>query len=215
MVELEYVLFLCVVAPLILMLFLLEGRAKLVMGYMVTGIFGCLFVAEMNTLILSLFQNDTEYMTTVITPITEEIVKMIPILFYAKAFSDRRDTITMISFATGIGFGMFENMLILVQSIGAVTVTWAVVRGFSTALMHGICTYAVGYGISFINQRKKLFYSGVFALLTFAAVYHGIYNMLQLNYPHIGSFLPIVTYIPFVVIWIRRARRERKEKAAR
>ena len=37
----------------------------------------------------------------------------------------------------------------------------------------------IGFGISFINKKKKLFFSGVFALLTFAAIYHGIFNMLQ------------------------------------
>lgn len=37
----------------------------------------------------------------------------------------------------------------------------------------------IGFGISFINKKKKLFFSGVFALLTFAAIYHGFFNMLQ------------------------------------
>ena len=203
MVNLEYVLFICVVAPLVLMLFLLQGRAKLVLGFMVIGIFGCLFVSELNALLLPLFDRDMVYVTTVITPITEEIIKAIPLLFYAKVYSDKRSTITMIAFALGIGFGMFENTVILVQNIETVTITWAVIRGFSTALMHGICTYTVGYGISFINKKKKLFFSGVFALLTFAAIYHGIFNMLQLRHSYIGSFVPIITYIPFVVLQLR------------
>ena len=55
--------------------------------------------------------------TSVITPITEEIIKALPILFYAKVYSDKRETIMLISLALGIGFGMFENTVILVQNI--------------------------------------------------------------------------------------------------
>ena len=200
MVSLEYILFLCVVVPLGLMLPMLTGRAKLVMGHMIIGIIVCLFVSELNALILPLFDNDLEYTTTVITPITEEIIKAIPILFYAMVFSDKRETVTMLAFALGIGFGMFENMVILVQNIEMVTLTWAIIRGFATALMHGICTLSVGFGISFIRKKRKLFYCGTFALLTFAAIYHGIFNMLQTSYKYIGSFIPIVTYVPIFLL---------------
>ena len=41
----------------------------------------------------------------------------VPILFYAKVYSDKRETIMLISLALGIGFGMFENTVILVQNI--------------------------------------------------------------------------------------------------
>ena len=212
MVSLEYILFLCVVAPLFLMLLMLTGRARLVLGYMIIGIIVCLFVSELNALLLPLFDYDLEYTTTAITPITEEIIKAIPILFYAKVYSDRRETVTMIAFALGIGFGMFENTVILVQNIEMVTLTWAVIRGFATALMHGMCTYAVGFGISFINKKRKLFYTGVFALLTFASIYHGIFNMLQTDHKYIGSFLPVVTYLP--VFLLQRKQYQRKKQAA-
>ncbi len=208
MVNLEYILFTCVTAPLVLMYLMLPGRAKLVMGYMIIGIIACLFVSELNALLLPLFADDLVYMTSVITPITEEIIKALPILFYAKVYSDKRDTVLLIAFALGIGFGMFENAVILIQNISSVTITWAVIRGFATALMHGICTLSVGFGISFINKRKKLFYTGVFALLTFAAIYHGIFNMLQMDYKYIGACIPIATYIPIVLLQIKSFRQK-------
>ena len=119
MVNLEYILFTCVTAPLFLMYLMLPGRAKLVLGYMIIGIIARLFVSELNALILPLFGNDLVYMTSVITPITEEIIKALPILFYAKVYSDKRDTVMLIAFALGIGFGMFENAVILIQNIKA------------------------------------------------------------------------------------------------
>lgn len=198
--NLIYILFICTVAPLVLMLMLLKKRAKLTVGYMLIGIFVSLFVSELNALLLSLFDGDLLYVTTTITPVTEEIVKAIPVLVFALLFTDDREKLMTIAFAAGIGFAMFENMVILVQNIESVTIGWAVIRGFSTALMHGVCTAAVGYGMSFIRKRRKLFYSGTFALLVMASIYHGIFNMLvQSDYKYFGFVLPAATYIPILL----------------
>ena len=215
MVSLEYILFICVVAPLFLMLLLVNGRPRLLMGFMIIGIIICLFASELNTILLRLFDGDNIYVTTVITPVAEEILKTLPVLFYAKIFSDKRDNILMIAFSLGIGFGMFENMVVLVQNLHSVDLGWAIIRGFATALMHGICTLMVGFGISFINRKRKLFFTGVFALLTFASIYHGIFNMLQLDYKYIGACIPIVTYIPILIKQIRYHKKWREEEKAK
>ena len=199
--NLVYILFICLVAPMLLMLLLLRKRSRLLVGYMIIGIFVSLFVSELNTILLNLFDGDSLYVTTTITPISEEIVKAVPVLFYAIVFSDNRDRVMPIAFATGVGFGMFENMVILVQNIENVSVSWAVIRGFSTALMHAICTVTIGYGICFIKKKRKLFYCGTFALLAMACIYHGIFNMLvQSDYKYFGFVLPAVTYLPLLYI---------------
>jgi RsiW-degrading membrane proteinase PrsW (M82 family) len=198
--NLIYTLFVCTVAPLILMLLLLQKRSKLIVSYMIIGIFVSLFVSELNTILLGLFNDDMLYVTTAITPISEEIAKAFPVLIFAVLFSNDRDKLLTIAFAAGIGFAMFENMVILVQNIESVSIGWAVVRGFSTALMHGVCTSAVGYGMSFVRKKKKLFYCGTFALLAMSSIYHGIFNMLvQSEYKYFGFILPAVTYIPIVI----------------
>lgn len=199
-----YILFICVVAPLFLMLPLLKKKSKLVMEYMIIGIVLSLFVSEINSIILNLIDSDTLYVTTTVTPVTEEIIKAFPVLFYAFIFSDNKKTLIPISLATGIGFGLFENTVILVQSLvqrsDGVTIGWAIVRGFSTALMHGVCTMAVGFGISFVRKKKKLFFCGTFALLIMAMIYHGIYNMLvQSDYRWLGFVLPALTYTPILL----------------
>ena len=208
--NLTYVLFICIAAPLLLMLFLIKGRAKLLLGYMLIGMLACLFVSEVNSLLLPLFNDDMVYMTTVITPITEELTKMIPVLFFALVFEDKRETLFVIALSLGIGFGLFENTIILVQNIESVSVTWALIRGFATALMHGICTLSVGLGISFVHKKRKLFWTGLFALLTLAAVYHGIFNLLQLEHKYIGAAIPIVTYIPLIVLQIVNVQKSKK-----
>ena len=212
--NLVYILFICLVAPLALMALMLRKRSRLLVGYMLIGIFVSLFVSELNTFLLEWCGGDSLYVTTTITPISEEIVKALPILFYAIVFSDDRDKVLPIAFALGVGFAMFENMVILVQHVEVVTVGWAIIRGFATALMHAVCT-VVGYGICFVKKRKKLFVSGIFALLALAMIYHGIFNMLvQSDYQYFGFFLPGVTYIPILILQFRYYKRKKANESS-
>ena len=199
MENIAYILFICLVAPMFLMELMLRGRSRLLVGYMLLGVFVSLFVSELNSILLNLCGGDMLYVSTTVTPVTEEIAKALPVLFYAVVFSDNRDRVMPIAFATGVGFAMFENMVILAQNVGNVTLSWAITRGFSTALMHAICTVTIGYGICLTKKRPKLFRCGTFALLALASIYHGIFNMLiQSEYKYLGFFLPAVTYIPLL-----------------
>lgn len=210
MENLIYILFIALVAPLILMLQMLRKRSRVLVGYMIIGIFVSLFVSELNTILLNLFNGDAEFVTTTITPITEELVKAAPVILYAIVFSDDRDRVMPVAFATGVGFAMFENMVILVQNIETVNIGWAFIRGLATALMHAMCTVAVGYGICFIRKKKKLFYCGTFALLTMAMIYHGIFNMLvQSEYKYLGFVLPALTYFPILYQHFRYYRNQK------
>lgn len=209
--SLIYIQFICIVVPMIFMVLILRRRARLIVGFMLIGIFVSLFVSELNTVLLNLFEGDSHYTTTTITPITEEIVKAVPVLFYAIVFSNDRERILQIAFSLGIGFALFENLVVLVQNFETVTIGWAIIRGFSTALMHGVCTAVVGYGISYVRKRRKLFYCGTFALLATTSIYHGIFNMLVLSeYKYLGFILPSITYIP---IFIQQYRYYKKNKA--
>ena len=209
--NLIYVLFICIVAPMTLLILALERRPRLIVLYMLIGNFVALFASELNTVLLNAFWGDTLYVTTVITPVTEEILKAVPVLFYALLISNEREKLMNIAFAAGIGFAMFENMVILVNNIQDVTVSWAIVRGFATALMHGVCTAAVGYGISFIKKRRKLFYCGTFALLAMTGIYHGIFNMLvQSDYRYLGFVLPALTFIPPMIQQIKTRIKQQK-----
>lgn len=199
--NLIYILLICVVAPMFLLLLMLKKRSKQIVGFMLVGIFTSLFASELNTILLHVLDNDALLLTTSVTPVTEEFFKALPILFYAFIVSDRQDRVLPLSFALGIGFGMFENMLMLLQNVDAVTFAWSIIRGFSTALMHGICTLAVGFGICFVRKKKKLFVCGTFSLLALASTYHGIFNMLvQSEYNYLGYIIPAVTYIPILLL---------------
>ncbi len=213
-----YILYICMVAPLLLSLPLIQKKSRSVMVFILIGISAALFVSEINGLLLRIMDYDTPYVTTTITPATEEIIKAIPILIYAFVITDNRNKLLGSSFALGIGFALFENTYILINSMESISIEWAIVRGFSTALMHGICTAAVGYGMSFVKKRKKLFYCGTFSLLMMAIIYHGIFNMLvqSEDLKYFGFILPLATYIPIVIaLIVRYMKRKKAEQEAK
>lgn len=201
MVNLSYIVFICMVVSLGLMLPLMEKKTRSVVIFMIVGIFSCLFVSELNQILLKAFHSDMFYVTTTITPVTEEIVKALPILYFALVISDDRRSLIANSFSVGVGFALLENMVILVENAESVTILWALIRGFGSGLVHGLCTVMVGYGISYIKKRRKLFFCGTFALLSGAIIYHATYNLLvQSQYPNTGVLLPVITYIPALLL---------------
>lgn len=210
MENLIYILFVSVFVPILLMALLIEKRARLPISFVLVGIFISVFVAEINGLLRNMLLMDGFQFTIIVTPITEEIIKALPILIYAVMISDKRETLFTASMATGIGFAVLENAFYLLND-PSFNMIDAVIRAFGTGLMHGMCTLLVGVGISFAKKRSKIFVVGTFALLSTAITYHGIYNMLvQSSYMMIGFALPIVTYIPFFV-WRIKLNQKRKK----
>ncbi|MBQ4487236.1 MAG: PrsW family intramembrane metalloprotease [Oscillospiraceae bacterium] len=209
MEQMIQILFVCIAMPMIPMLLILpDKRSRLILGYMITGAVICLVAGQINTLLLHAFGNDMDYVTTTITPISEELLKAIPILYFALIFSDDRDTLLSISFALGIGFAVLENATILTQYIKSVTISWALARVIGAALMHGACTACVGMGMSYIRKRRKLFYSGTFALLITAIIFHATFNVLvQSEYRAAALILPSMVYIPVVIMTMIRNRK--------
>ena len=191
-----------------LMALLVEKKARLPVIFILVGIFASVFASEVNGMLEGMLDMDKYRMTVIVTPVTEELFKMLPILYYAVVISDKKENLFTASMATGIGFAILENAFYLINSSNF-TMLSAVIRAFGAGLMHGMCTLLVGVGISFVKKKRKLFAVGTFGLLSTAIVYHGIYNILiQSKYSIIGACLPIATYIPFL-IW-RRMLKKRK-----
>ena len=194
-----YMLFISISIPLILMALLMEKKARLPILFMIIGIFVSVFASEVNGLLSKLLTMDIYSSTVILTPVTEEFLKALPILYYAIVISDKRERLFTASMAIGVGFALLENAYFLLNSDNF-TIIIAIIRAFGAGLMHGMCTLLVGVGISFVKKKRKLFAVGTFGLLSTAIVYHGIYNILiQSEFSTVGALLPIVTYIPFLI----------------
>ena len=203
-----YSLFVAIFIPILLMTLLVEKKARLPIMFMLFGIFISVFASEVNGLLAQTLSMDMYSITTIITPVTEEILKAVPILYYAVVISDKREKLFTASMATGIGFAILENAFYLLNYPNFSMLS-AMIRAFGAGLMHGMCTLLVGVGISFVKKKRKLFAVGTFGLLSTAIVYHGIYNILiQSEYSIVGALLPIATYIPFFIWRLRIKHRQ-------
>ena len=204
-----YILFISISIPLLLLALLVEKKARLPISFMLIGIFVSVFASEINGLFSQMLSMDMYSKTVIVTPVSEEFLKALPILYYAVVISDKRERLFTAAMALGVGFALLENAYFLLNSDNF-GMLQAVIRAFGAGLMHGMCTLLVGVGISFVKKKSKLFAVGTFGLLSTAIVYHGIYNILiQSDFSIVGALLPITTYIPFL-IWRLRIKYKQK-----
>ena len=202
-----YILAICISAPLVLMAALADEKSRRLFGFMILGMYIAVLASEINAILSYLFRDSMDYfhITITITPINEEILKALPLLFTAIVFCDNRKFLFQRAMSIGLGFAILENTFILIQNVESVSLLWAMIRGFSSGLMHALCTISIGIGISLIKRRRKLFVCSTFAWLMVATIYHSLYNMLvQSDYWYVGVAIPAISYIPVAVVIKKR-----------
>ena len=209
--NLIYILFVSIFIPVSLMTLLVNKKSRFPLIFVLAGIFISVFASEVNGFIKNFSSYELNRFVILITPITEEILKSLPIFYLALLVTDKKEKLFTASMATGIGFAILENAYYLLQNPINFRMLDAVIRAFGAGLMHGMCTLLVGVGLSFVKKQRKMFSVSIFALLSTAITYHSIYNMLiQSKYSILGALLPIVTYIPFLVWRLRRKQTDTK-----
>lgn len=200
-----YILMICMVMPLLLLLPMLEKQSRLLLGFVLGGMVLAACAYEINSLMCALFSLSGSELSVTAAPIAEEILKALPVLFFAIFVSDDRKLVLQLAMASGIGFAILENAFLLVTYVDQVDIVWAVIRGVSTSLSHGICTMIVGSGIVYVRKQKKLFYTGTFALLTAAMTLHATFNLLvQSSFDYVALALPIVLYLLYWIMKLRK-----------
>ena len=191
----------CIAVPVLLLMTMLNGKSRLLFGFVLIGMLFAVCAYEINSLICRVFSLSGTELSIKAAPIIEEILKALPVLFYAAFVSDERNQVLRLSMAAGIGFAILENAFLLITYVDEVNIGWAVVRGISTSLSHGICTLIVGCGMIFARKQKKLFYTGTFALLAVSMTLHATFNLLiQSPYDYVAMALPIVIYAMFWIV---------------
>lgn len=193
-------LFICIAAPLSMMLFVFKGRSRAILGFLLTGIFMALFAGEISGLINNRSDVSLYFLTVNISPVVEEMLKAFPVIFIAFLVKPDRQLLSEGAVAVGVGFATMENVCLLFDSTAALSALTLICRGFGAGMMHGVSTLAVGYSMTVVSKTKKLSYTGTIAALAAAVIYHSIYNIIvQSSLPALGILLPVITFIPLVV----------------
>lgn len=143
----------------------------LVSGYLV-----CIGSAYINTFFVGIYHTDLAAATVEITPVVEEVMKLLPLLFYLLVFDPKPRDAFLAILIINAGFATFENTCYLIEN-GASQFAFFLMRGLGTGTMHVVCGVIIGYGLLFVWQRPWLKFAGTLGLLCADITYHAVCNM--------------------------------------
>ena len=169
--------FVCMAAPLVVALLSLKRGQRAALVFCLAGMGACLLSAYLNTFFARLYQADAVNAATQIAPVVEEIMKLLPLLFFYLIFEPAPQELPAAAIALAAGFATFENVCYLIQN-GADRFSFIFFRGFGTGAMHVLCGLIVGGGLAYAWRRTWLKVAGTCGLLGAAITLHAIYNLL-------------------------------------
>ena len=191
--------FVCMAPPLVVALLSLKRGQRAALVFCLAGMGACLLSAYLNTFFAQLYQADAVNAATQIAPVVEEIMKLLPLLFFLAVFEPTFARFRLAAVIVAASFATFENICFLTQN-GADQILFLLIRGFGTGAMHVVCGNVYGGVLRPVWDSRPLRAACLFALLCVAIIYHAIYNLLvsaggtpQL----IAYFVPLPTALCF------------------
>ena len=167
----------CMAAPLLVALLLLRRKQRPLLLFCLAGMGMCLLAAYLNTFFAQFYAADALNAATQIAPVVEEIMKLLPLLFYLAVFEPDAERFRLAAIVVAASFATFENVCYLTQN-GAGQFVYLLIRGFGTGAMHVLCGLIVGGGLAYAWQRTWLKIAGTWGLLGAAITLHAVYNLL-------------------------------------
>ncbi|MBR2547002.1 MAG: PrsW family intramembrane metalloprotease [Eubacterium sp.] len=190
-------IFVCLAAPLLIAALCMAPRGRKMVIFTLSGMTVCLLSSYISTFLASIHGMSLMYASVEITPMVEEIMKFLPILFYLLVFEPKREEIADSVLMTSVGFATFENACYLINN-GAANIFYLIIRGFSTGTMHVVTGFLVALGLIYLWDRIWLRAAGTIGLLSVAMTFHGIYNILVSQTgpaAYAGYIIPMITFI--------------------
>ena len=145
-------IFLCMVSPLLVAALCMGRRQLRFFLFCIAGMGVCLLSAYINTFLAAVCQADALAATAEIAPVVEEMMKLLPLVFYLLVFEPEGDKIKVAAITVALAFATFENVCYLIQN-GADRFSFIFFRGFGTGAMHVLCGLIVGGGLAYTWRR--------------------------------------------------------------
>ena len=189
-------IFLCMVSPLLVAALCMGRRQLRFFLFCIAGMGVCLISAYINTFLAAVCQADALAATAEIAPVVEEMMKLLPLVFYLLVFEPEGDKIKAAAITVALAFATFENVCYLIQN-GADSFSFIFFRGFGTGAMHVLCGLIVGGGLAYTWWRTWLKIAGTCGLLGAVITLHSIYNLLIV---HGGAAQYIAYALPVLLV---------------
>ena len=197
----------CIAVPLLVAIFFIRGSARRFALSFVIGMGICLLSAYISGFIELVSKMGAEDTSIYISPMVEEAMKLLPLLFYLYLFDPDLRGLFQTSIGIGAGFATFENCCQILTA-GAGNLPFILVRGLAVGVMHVVSALFLAIGLMMVRRLRILSFSSIIGALSVSMTFHALYNLL-VSQPgftsYIGFAMPIVTaatlFIPYVRIW--------------
>lgn len=190
---------LCISIPLLLTAIYTRGAARRSISAFLVGMVTCLLSSYISGYLTLLTDMELNASAVYISPTIEEIMKLLPLLFFLLVFRPREMTLVTFAISLGAGFATFENCCYLLAT-GSESLAFTLVRGLAVGVMHIVCMLAMSLSLIMVRRYRVFSFSTVVGCLSLSVVFHALYNLL-VSAPGIPSYigygLPILTALAF------------------
>ena len=128
-------IYLCLALPLLLSLFFIRGRSRRYALFLVIGMTVCLLSAYVSSFFMGYYGADGTTAAIEITPVCEEGMKLLPLLFFYLIFEPAPQELPAAAIALAAGFATFENVCYLTEN-GAADFRFLLIRGIAAGALH-------------------------------------------------------------------------------
>lgn len=187
----------CMALPLLLTAFLVRDNARRLVINFIIGMAACLLGAYVSGFIDVITGYGTEDTAIFISPVVEELMKFLPLLFYSLMFEPEDDRLFNAAVGIGAGFASYENVCSMITT-GTESLGFLLIRGLAVGVMHIVSVSALALGLIIARHYRALGISGILGALSVGMLFHGIYNLLASERglsSAIGFSLPLITAI--------------------
>lgn len=180
----------CIAVPLAISLHFINGNARRIIASFIAGMIVCILSAYMAGFFQSASGFSPEDTSIFISPIIEEIMKLLSVLFCVYVFNPSDEKIQLFAVGIGAGFATFENSCYML-SPGVQHLGYVLIRGAAVGVMHIVTMVAIAKGIKILKTYMVFSFAGIAGVLSLSMTVHALYNLL-VSKPGISSYIGYV-----------------------
>ncbi|MBO7340540.1 MAG: PrsW family intramembrane metalloprotease [Lachnospiraceae bacterium] len=188
----------CIAVPLAIALMFLRGAVRRFDFAFLSGMVTCLLAAYIGGFFAQVSGMGAENVSIFLSPIIEEIMKLLPVLFYLSLYEPKDAELLQAAVGIGAGFATFENCCYVLTS-GAQNLSYVLIRGSAVGVMHLVSMVALAFGLHLLKRYKVFTFSGIMGALSLAVTFHATYNLL-VSEPGVSTYIGYALPILFALI---------------
>jgi len=170
-------LLLCIAVPLLIGVPFIHGGVRRFVLSFLTGMLVCLLSAYISGFFSLAFELGAKNTAVYVSPVVEEIMKLLPLLYYLFVFLPRDEELVPMAVGVGVGFSTFENGCYLLAA-GTEKMSFILIRGLAVGVMHIVSILFFAFGLVLVRRFRAMTFPAVVGALALSSTFHGLYNLL-------------------------------------